>query len=80
MCQWPVQVIVWSSQGQRVSIFQHSQPVIALAFSRTIGQLASATTAEFAVWSADDTPVKRQKVCSSSITFQTNRHGSTVRR
>ena len=63
MYQWRVQVIVWSSQGQRVSFFQHSQPVIALAFSRTTGQLASATTADFAVWSADATPVKRQKVC-----------------
>ena len=61
-CRPCVQVIVWSTDSQVVSTFRHALPVIALAFSSFADQLASATSAEYALWSPGDSPVVRQKV------------------
>ena len=51
-----------ATDSQIVSTFRHALPVIALAFSSFADQLASATSAEYALWSPGDSPVVRQKV------------------
>lgn len=54
---------MWRDHSQLVSTYQHCLPVIALAFSSSTDQLASASSAELALWSPGDSPVERRKVC-----------------
>mmetsp|Transcript_24173 Transcript_24173/g.65451 ORF Transcript_24173/g.65451 Transcript_24173/m.65451 type:complete len:1251 (-) Transcript_24173:228-3980(-) len=58
------QVIIWTTNAEGILKYAHTEPVQALAYNPMTHQLASATAADFGLWSAEAKSVPKHKLPS----------------
>ena len=59
-------VIIWTSRAEGVLRYSHADSIQCLAYNPVSGQLASATSSDFGLWSPDQKSVAKHKVASKA--------------
>ncbi|KAJ1630940.1 hypothetical protein T492DRAFT_870790, partial [Pavlovales sp. CCMP2436] len=61
------QVIIWTSSAEGILKYAHTEPIQTLAYNPMTHQLASATSGDFGLWSAEARSVPKHKLPSRAL-------------
>ena len=71
-------VIVWKHTAQGVLKYTHSEPIQAVAYNPVTQQLASASTADFGLWSPEQRSVTKKRMPSRVLCVAWTHDGQTL--
>ncbi|GET93166.1 hypothetical protein, conserved [Leishmania tarentolae] len=71
-------VIVWSSQGEGIVKYQHTEAIQALAHNPTSSQLASVSSVDWGIWSPEQPKVSKYSLPSKGLCAAWTPNGKTL--